>query len=383
MKEDHSKKQPLDLYTKNKVENGIKDLHEEKDLKIKWRLELEENLFVETYFEGYHASSSANFIDHYLNQKYLWHKYGDFYREQTERKRSKWINQAHEQLEAILQKKLFDMQCLWRAEQIQIEGIEVIFDFNIWKEDIMNCPFIETITAEDIELYSEFLLQGNIELRDLGYYDWQNYEEIKDDHTEDYDQSSTSDWYEFHNKRTGNGSLLLLADKRGDKENFYRELNFAATRAANADKEPEPTVALDARPFLDYYDKQVIESFVNTFEVGDFRKKHKNYTEGRGNTNFDSMHYREVFETIMSLEEPLPIASNGDFKEAMLKAYNDYCLKKIAEHLPLAHEQYLFNKKMGFSSEKKDNRYIGMRERIIERILDGRELHGEARTLDF
>lgn len=383
MKEDASDKQHLDLYTKNKVEKGIKDLQEEKDLKIKWRLELEENLFIETYFDGYHASSSANFIDNYLNQKYLWHKYGDFYREQAERKRSKWINQAHEQLEAILQKKLFDLQCLWRAEQIQLDGIEVSFDFNIWKDDIMNCPFIDTITKEDVDLYNEFLLQGNIELRDLTYHDWQNYDEIKDECAYNYEQNTTADWYQFHNNRTGNGSLLLLPDKRGDKETFYKQLKFAATAAANSGKQPEHTIALDSRPFLDFYDKQIIESFVNTFEESEVRKKHKNYTEGRGQTNYDAMHYREVFETIMSLDDPLPIVSNGDFKDAMIKAYNDYCLKKIAEHLPLAHEQYLFNKKMGFSSEKKDNMYSDMREHIIERILDGRELHGEERSLNF
>jgi len=383
MDKDGAEKQNLDRYTTNKLEKGIKDLHEEKDLKIQWRLELEQNLFVPAYFENYHASSSASFIDNYVNQKFLWHKYGDFYREQAEKKRSKWINQAHDQLEVILQKKLFDIQCLWRAEHLQLDGISVSFDFHIWKDDILNCPFLETITEEDIAMYTDFLLQGDIELRDLGYHDWQNYEEIKEAQESNFGQETTSDWYEFYNKRTGCGALLLLPDTRGEKESFYKQLKITAAKAENDGRITEQPIIHDSRPFMDYYDKNIIEKFVSTFEQGETRKKHKNYTEGRGHSNYDEIHYREIFETIMSLEEPVPVVSNGDFKEAMLRAYNDYSLKKIAEHLPLAHEQYLFNKKMGFSSEKKDNMYREMRHRVIDHILDGRELNGEERNLEF
>ena len=79
---------------------------------------------------------------------------------------------------------------------------------------------------------------------------------------------------------------------------------------------------------------------------------------------------------------------NGDaivlpIKDAVEEAYNSHLARKVAEHLPTAHEQYLFNRKMGFSTGEIDEWGIGLKENIKKAILNGRELNGEPRDLNF
>ena len=62
-----------------------------------------------------------------------------------------------ERLKEILQKKLFDMQCLWRAEKIIIPEINVSSDFRYWEANIFNCPFIEPVTENEIEIILKHL----------------------------------------------------------------------------------------------------------------------------------------------------------------------------------------------------------------------------------
>ncbi|NJM80760.1 MAG: hypothetical protein HC854_16210, partial [Flavobacterium sp.] len=71
---DHSN---LDKYTQNKVEKGIQELLDEKELKIKWRKEMEQNEAIQKYFKSYKETSINSFIDDYLNKKYLWFRFGD------------------------------------------------------------------------------------------------------------------------------------------------------------------------------------------------------------------------------------------------------------------------------------------------------------------
>ncbi|MGK4568252.1 hypothetical protein [Flavobacterium sp. 3HN19-14] len=117
MEENDENSGHLDNYTNEKVNNGIKDLLKEKELKIKWIQELENNESIQNYLKQFHDASTNNFIKDYATQKYFWFKYGDSFKERAENKRTKWINYAHSHLEVILQKKLFDLQCLWRANR--------------------------------------------------------------------------------------------------------------------------------------------------------------------------------------------------------------------------------------------------------------------------
>jgi len=221
----NNEEEHLDKFTKERLEKNINDLLKEKELKIKWRKEINESSSIQAFFSGYHPSSVESFITSYLGIKYYAFKLEDYFNRKAEERRDRWINKAHEHLEIILQKKLFDLQCLWRAEQITLEGVEISYDFEEWSENIINCPFLETLTKEDIELYQSYLYQ-NDDYFGFDKYVAQDYDQLKEEYTSSNDNQECimPEWYEFHNSRTGNGSLLLLPDTRGEKEDFYMDL---------------------------------------------------------------------------------------------------------------------------------------------------------------
>lgn len=382
MEENPNEDQFLDKYTKENVEKGINKLLEEKELKIQWHKEIAENPSIQTFFENYNPNSVKSFIDGYINKKYQVHSHADMFSRMAEEKRSQWINKAHEHLGYILQKKLFDLQCLWRAEQVQLEDVSISWDFYMWKDNIMNCPFLEFITKEDIEQYQAFLQQDE-EYYEFNDIDCQDYDQIKAEYTgqEEEDYCIMPDWYEYHNLVTGNSSLLLLPDTRGEKEDFYISL-----RDKKAPKEippPAAPVVIDPRPHLDWYIGNDTDFFVKTFEDRVTQLKFENYKEGHRVGRSHDIDYDILFMDMLQEEENIPVEADYDFKEAVKKGFIKFRNNKIAEHLPLAHEQYLFNKKMGFKTEYERDSFSDFRKRYTENILDGREANGEPRDFNF
>lgn len=366
----------------NYYDKRITDLHEEKELKIKWHKEILENASMQEHFKNFHPASIDTFITFYLSEKYFAYKYADTFEQRIEEKRSRWIDEAHEHLKTIQHKKLFDLQCLWRAEQLTLEGVQICYDFEAWGEDILNCPFLEPITKDDIRMYQEFLLTADIDFREVSsLYELQNYDQIKEEYTSDDDVNPMPDWYDYHNVRTGNSALLLLPDTRGEKEDFYTDL-FRKDR--DKDLPPRAPYVMDDRPFLSTSSIEKVMFFVNTFEDEETQKKYANYKEINKRSTRDEEH--DVSELIMYMdeeEEYIPIEAHYDYREALYKAYNSFKLKKLAEHMPLAQEQYLFNRKMGFTIDAKDNFYSDLRDKYLEMILKGRELNGEEKNLEF
>lgn len=376
----------LDKNTEDRIKKDIDSLLEEKELKIKWRKMLEENDSITEYLKQFNEHSVKSFFDSYLTKKYQWYKFGNFYRDQLEKEREQWIMTAHEHLENILHKKLFDLQCLWRANEIKLEGVEICFDFQNIGADIFNCNFIDDITEQEIEMYQDYLMKGGVNHEMwIDCLDLQDYDEIKDSYNNENSDYNFPEWYDFHNVRTGNSSLLLLPNIRGEEEEFYINLHFKNQRE-NTAKEIESGVKQafipDPRPYFNYYDKEQIKFFVSTFEKKEFQNKYKYYTEGFENNFEEHQDIDEIFMKMNDINEPIPIKAHYDFRQALIQAYNEYRNKKIAEHMPIVHKQYLFNKQMGFGFEEKNN-HLGTRNGWLNNILNGRELNGEERNLDF
>lgn len=366
----------------DRYNKSVTELKEEKELKTKWHKEILENPSIQEYFTGFHPSSIDTFISCYLMEKYLAYKYADSYERRVEQKRSRWIDAAHVHLKIIQHKKLFDLQCLWRAEQITLEGVQITYDFHIWQDDILNCPFIEPITKADIELYQQYLLTADIDYNRINDLDeLQNYEEFTAYYTGDESEGlSLPDWYEFHNLRTGNAALMILPDIRGDKEQVYRKLDY---EECQKDMPPSAPYVPDSRPFLTAYDLEKMTFFVNTFENEETRKKYANYSELHKKHKDDDFALDELIMEMEEEDEYIPIEAHYDFKQALSIAYNKFNLKNIAAHLPLAHEQYLFNRKMGFTIASENDFYKELRDDLREMILNGRELNGEPRDFNF
>lgn len=382
--EDQNQDSNLDKYTQQKVEKGIKELEEEKELKIKWRKEIGENEAFQLYLSKYNKASIESFIDQYISQKYFSYRYGDMYIRIAEKERSKWIDLAHEHLKPILQKQLFDLQCLWRAEEIKLEGVEKCIDFVKWEKEILNCPFLKPITKEDIKMYQDFLLKGNLE---FSYHsmseDWQNYDDIKELYQNNNDESEMPEWYEHHYTHTGTTNLLLLPDIRGEKEEFYRNIWFNNRQKETTEKQKnEPIPIRDERPYLSSYNKEVIQYLFKNFEDNETQTRYKYYSE-QMEEGRDHTFYEDIFRELLEINEPIPVKESYDIKEAVHNAYNNYKARKTAEHLPLAYEQYLFNRKMGFVVKEKENHFAELGDIYTKSILGGRELNGEPRDFNF
>ncbi|WP_432672959.1 hypothetical protein [Flavobacterium sp. SM2513] len=376
----------LDKYTEERVKKGIETLLNEKELKIKWRKELEDNPAVVNYFNTFRNNAMDDFMTHYLNVKHSYYTYGDMYKKLSEKRRDKWIDAAHEQLNSILQKQLFDKQCLWRAEQITFEEVEIAADFELWSNDIFNCPFLEPVNWADIEMYIDFLNNSDINRNDLfdSCIEWQNFSEFKAGYTssEDDNYLNLPEWYDFHNSRTENSTLLLMQDIRGEKEGFYIDLYFEDIRPQRERERIEHEKTLDKRPYLSTHSFEHTAYFISTFENKECQKQYKYYHEMTHKR--DPFEFSELIEHILNAEEPIPISSHYNLIDAVELAYNAYYNKKVAEHLPIAFEQYLLTNQLGFKMErKKDNYYQEIREIYANQILKGRELNGEPQNFDF
>ena len=348
-----------------------------------WLEELQNSESVKNYLNRFNESSTKDFLKDYVHKKSIWNTYADLYADSIEKEQLQWINTAFKHLELILQKKLFDAQCLWRAEKISFENIEICEDFKVWEYDVFNCPFIEPVNEQDIDLYARYLLQNNAEALTDEYGDWQNYEEIKEAYNTNNENRNFPEWYDFHNGHTGRGTLMLLPDIRGEKEKFYYDLHFEQQRELNKKDHEEWEKNRDKRPCLHGYDEDTIKYFVSTFENKEEQNLYNDYAfANRHRDEKDTL--MDITDALLKADEFVPIESHYDWFEALQLALNRHTCKKIAEALPMALEQYQMNIQMGiaFPAEGK-NEHNPLREIWLQNILNGRRLNGDPEDLNF
>lgn len=355
-----------------------KELELEKK-KMQWMEELQNSEAVQNYLGGFH-SSGEGFLKDYVFKKWLWHRHVDYYTGYTEKEQLIWINAAFEHLEMILQKKLFDAQCLWRAEKVTYPGVEICEDFIFWEHDIFNCLFIEPVNEHDIELYSIYLQQNNVDEAFNRWGNWQDYDEIKEAYNTSNANRNFPEWYDFHNGRTGGGVLMLLPDIRGEKEIFYLDLHYEHQRALSKQSDEDWEHTRDKRPFIESYDPDTIKYFVSTFESKEELALYNEYAFANRHSDKSERLY-EITRSLLKADEYVPIEAHYDWFEALERALSKYNCKKIAEALPLALEQYQMNIQMGiaFPCERK----YEFRDGWLKNILHGRKLNGDPEDLNF
>ena len=382
--DEESEEYQLDKYTQNKLAEEKRLIEEEKELKIKWRQEIEQNKEIQAHLDKYRKSSVDAFITHYVNHKFQVYRYGDMYIKLAEDERTKWIDLAHEQLKCIQQKQLFDLQCQWRAEQIKLNGVEKCIDFKKWEEDILNCPFLKPISESDIELYQEFLTKFELDFANQFWnIEWQDYDEIKGGYDEDSEETSIPEWYQFHYENSETSSLLLLPDIRGEKEEFYRRIWYENQNKEIEKKQKDQPINLtDNRPYLNASDRGMMSFLFSNFE-DQLTQKRDQYYRMAIEEYRDTSIYEDMFRELIEANEDVPIEGHYDIKQAVEMAYNSYYAKKTAEHLPLAYEQYLLTRKMGFVIKGERDYFGDLDDIYTKSILGGRELNEEPRDFNF
>lgn len=327
--------------------------------------------FIE-YSQKYAPNSVEAFIQRYAEQKVDMETRGDIYLKRDERDMENLIIEANRGLYAIQYKKLFDLECLWRAEKIKLPGIQLTWDFKNISENILAGDIPDPITEDDVRLYQEFL-----KTQEACFYEWgcdyPDYESVKDDL--DSDELELPEYFEFHNLRTGHQVYLQLPDIRGEKEDFYHSLYFERQRKLNP---PKPYK--EHKPFLSSWYDTLIEV---AEKIGDrkFARYLKSVVDRMDKDPNYMVDWAYTYLCEVKDNHLIRLNPNIAWMDALYEAAKMHQNQIVSDMLPRVWEEYKMKREMKIGYEK--GKSIWDVERWKEIILGGRELNGEPRDFDF
>jgi len=363
----------------------IKEIKDEITYKNKLSMEMEANTDIQEYFAQFSEDSVKSFLQSYIYTSWLWHTQGKIIAEMYEEDEEFLINDLFEHLETIQQKKLFNLQCLWRAERIQIEGLKFSIEFDFWDHNIFNCPYIPSITKEELDVYIGFLLGNDKRV----YYDgdWQDYHALKDA----YNKERKSDyvypeWYEYYDEYYGTGELIGLPDIRGSKEHDYlqgldRYEGYYDKFMAEKFKQYQ-----ERKQDLNFYNPENTEWFVSRFGSKNMDKYRDAYYDNmHRSSDQDIEGFGIAFKLISNCLEIIPIEKNNDWRDAIKRAWYKYERKIHAEGLPGIFEQYKMKIDcgIGFPADDKFSDLEDIIEKYTKKIIETRLLRGEPGDLNY
>lgn len=384
--------------------------------------ELRSNEQLKEALKDYRESSVEEFYRDCASDKVRVLEWGPTHIKWHEEAEQKWHKNAFGALEQIQHKKLFDLQCRWRAEQVQLEDICIGADFLRWERDILNCPHIDPVSHEDIDVYRQYMESPDYTAELHLFQTWQDYDMIVG-RMSGFLGMGIPQWYEFHNGRTGSGFYLDLPDTRGGKEDHYvklasRELHKkvdeqkAAQNKAAAPKpaagkasrkategkakttpstgsdnaEASPAVQQpDKRPMLDYHDDDFIKRFVKTYEDEETKKYYWKYMSFVKNDDEDRYGTAtEIIKELSEHREVWPMEACDDWYMALHETLHKYNVAKTLDAIPAAYEQFMMYVNAGIQFPSGDNdMFVRMAQDRRDFILKGRVAAGEPENFDF
>jgi len=356
------------------------------ELKKEIELDLRTNPKYRDFYDQYSPSSIESFIQYYTHKKFLWVKFGEVYVQIKLDRTLKYKTIARKLLTQIQQVKLFDMQCFWRAEQVEIPEITIIQDFSYWESNIENCPFIPPISEEEFELFKEYTLTADADIPtgyfDDGFNDWQDYHEIKRSFVNDDDDYVTApDWYLFYYNRRGGAPCAYLPDIRGEKEQFYFAVWREHKLPLSTQPPPQP---VETRPAFSYYNHESILEFVNRFEDRKIREFAEVMMENKLAEEDEDL--LEAITTLKHADEPVEIVSeNLAWRDAIMKTVELYERQQVHKELDGAYQNYLQRLKLGIPFETDHDIVFLKNLADLQRrhLLEGRKLNNEPEDFNF
>jgi hypothetical protein len=350
------------------------------------------------FFAAYQPPVRAQFVREYVSKRHLWTQFGDFYERHLAGNLTQFEEEAYARLWDIQQKKLFDLQCEWRAELLTVPGVNTSADFDTLGGRIEHCTVIPPIAPAELEMYLDWVRQADYEEELQSHWSgrsWQQYDEIKaqlDPETDEANKEGflfgeVSEWYEFHNQRTGNGRLLRLPDLRGQKEDRYLDA-WRAHNAAKREADPPATPATppDPRPAYIAYDeaRQLHGAFAQQFESAALNRQRTSYETANPPSTWEDEELERVLDFLKDINEPVPIAAGDDWRLAVRQASYAFRKQKLLDSLPQAYESYCQRQEWGIAqpacSEREPHSIATWYNKAI---LKGRKLLGEPKDFNF
>ncbi|MCX6350683.1 MAG: hypothetical protein NTX03_02355 [Bacteroidetes bacterium] len=330
----------------------------------------------ETFFSKYHPLSKAEFIKAYAQKKANYLCYSTNVRQKEESKNSKQLTNAYEALWEIQQKKLFDLQCLWRAEEVTIPSIESTLDFIYWEKNIAECNVITCITIEDINLYVDYV-NSDFYTEALATDTWQDYDAYKE--ALNAGIYNLPAWYEFNDSQTQNRFFEDLPDIRGHKEKAYTNMFGTIEEHHNSNK--------NELPWLDIYSRGVMENFIKQNENKNLLQAFKAYERDLKKRN-QYITVEAALEVLKDAEEPVSIPAGGDWQQQIIQAAIEYKKSVLINNIYFIFDEYTMRLEAGISQQPPTHAFQSeMVAEVISRkkseILFGRKMNDEPEDFNF
>jgi hypothetical protein len=308
----------------------------------------------QAYYKRYSKSSIRSFVEDYALKKKKWYEKKEKWQKETTDFETQFLTKADEMLNTILQKKLFDLQCQWRAGLIDLPFIEYSDDFFYFCNHIFDCPFIDPITPEEVTAATVFL--ETVEDKTEEWYDcWQYYELLKNwqvqklegvisegEFSRDNRAVAPPDFYLFYDDYFNKENFLLLPDVRGEKEMRYRKAvsryekeEYERFRLEQNDDEEDGYgwAHLDSF-YIPYFVKEVEDQ--QTQELYEMKNMFKldKYED-------DTDDYMKFLIGMRKLGHNFPFVEAPDWHTAIEKTVKSVSQKMTAEMMPYAYDAYL------------------------------------------
>ncbi|MEP7168783.1 MAG: hypothetical protein ABI855_05380 [Bacteroidota bacterium] len=336
------------------------------------------------FFDNYEPETIHCFVEAYSKRKAFYVMHGQDMLQKEETNQLYFHHLAENFIWEIQQKKLFDLQCLWRAEKVHVDGVQVTKDFLYLEATIKKNSCIEPVSPDELQLYVDYLFSDDYSDKEH-FMQWQDYDFIKNQSLM-FGNSGIPAWYIFYDKQVHAKDMHDLADIRGEKEFFYLKLLSKKNAVRKLYDDVTGKFQEDAKPPL-HFNYKTLEFFINTFEdksiVNYFYAAEKKHPDINKNSELN-----EALQLLRDSDEEIPIHKHRNWKDAVMEAAKFYKTKKIAEALITVYDEYMMRIKtqLPFYDETDCARQqIVLRnaDNYKKQILKARELNGEAADFNF
>jgi len=251
---------------------------------------------------------------------------------------------AHGHLWEIQQRKLFELQCRWRAGLIDLPEVRQTYDFEYWGALIERCPFLPPITQDEYERYMQYLHSDAYEQHLVWHNPWQRYDVLVVNSEEGVEILYPA-WYEYCDSLMG-AAWKQLPDIRGEEERPFRY----AARRARADTGTPAQNNKDDRPWISANDPKTIETFIRAFESAELIRYYQAVQRAQQRKEADE-DIDHVIRHLQKFDEPLPIAEAGDWRKAIFDLAAAMERKVLVRGCERAYDEYVRRQAMNLPQE--------------------------------
>ena len=299
------------------------------------------------YFAEFDEEHVDTFIKHLAADKAAIFSQLRPIQEDYEANQTYFLTLADDLIDIILQKKLFNLQCLWRAGEIDLPFVNMTTDFDYFENHIRDCPFIEPITERELQTGIRFL-ENNPFLERFSFVIWQNYDGFKTQKEEEGEDENFGnpgrypELYAHFDLFQGTlGLFKYCSNKRGEAERRYCRIGVDAEKKEKARqaslkepvKEGTPTVekkTMDYFKFYLNYDLETRTKFINTFEDDQIKEAFVMHDSYLGHHASGDFHFEWDLYFLADTEEDVPIMAHHNWKEAITESAVS---KRVSLHL--------------------------------------------------